>query len=42
MWGNLYRQKLVDLARGQASGDKSSFFADLNTKWAQGIQKAAG
>lgn len=40
VWGNLYRQKLVDLARGQAQGDKSSFFADLNTKWAEGIQKA--
>lgn len=33
--GNLYRQKLVDIARGAAAGDKASYFADLNAKWAK-------
>ncbi|GAB1692526.1 ABC transporter substrate-binding protein [Krasilnikovia sp. M28-CT-15] len=31
--GNIYRQKLVDVARGAAKGDKDSFFADLNKRW---------
>lgn len=34
IWGNIYRQKLVDIARGAADGDKASYFADLNTRWA--------
>ena len=34
IWGNLYRQKLVDIARGAADGDKESYFAELNEKWA--------
>jgi len=34
IWGNIYRQKLVDIARGAADGDKESYFADLNTRWA--------
>ncbi len=34
IWGNLYRQKLVDIARGAAAGDKKSYFAELNDKWA--------
>ena len=33
LWGNLYRQKLVDIARGAADGDKDSYFAELNEKW---------
>jgi len=33
-------QKLIDIARGAASGDKSSYFAQLNKEWAQGIQTA--
>ena len=33
IWGNLYRQKLVDIARGAADGDKASYFAELNAKW---------
>ena len=32
--GNLYRQKLVDIARGAASGTKLSYFAQLNKQWA--------
>ncbi|MFF5075691.1 ABC transporter substrate-binding protein [Actinoplanes sp. NPDC000266] len=31
--GNIYRQKLVDIARGAAKGDKNSYFADLNKRW---------
>jgi raffinose/stachyose/melibiose transport system substrate-binding protein len=31
--GNIYRQKLVDTARGAAKGDEASFFADLNKRW---------
>ncbi len=34
IWGNIYRQKLVDIARGAADGDKSSYFAELNERWA--------
>lgn len=34
VWGNLYRQKLVDIARGAADGDKESYFDELNTRWA--------
>ncbi|WP_402466461.1 ABC transporter substrate-binding protein [Isoptericola aurantiacus] len=34
LYGNIYRQKLVDTARGAADGDKESFFADLNQRWA--------
>jgi ABC-type glycerol-3-phosphate transport system substrate-binding protein len=42
IWGNLYRQKLVDIARGAASGDKASYFADLNAKWAAARKAAEG
>ena len=31
--GNIYRQKLVDIARGAAKGDKDSYFAELNERW---------
>ncbi|GAA2511609.1 ABC transporter substrate-binding protein [Winogradskya humida] len=31
--GEIYRQKLVDIARGAAKGDKESYFADLNKRW---------
>lgn len=34
LYGNIYRQKLVDIARGAADGDKESYFADLNQRWA--------
>ncbi|WP_229075095.1 ABC transporter substrate-binding protein [Actinoplanes sp. DH11] len=31
--GNIYRQKLIDIARGAAKGDKESYFAELNERW---------
>ncbi|MET8152902.1 ABC transporter substrate-binding protein [Actinoplanes sp. NPDC049668] len=31
--GEIYRQKLVDIARGAAKGDKDSYFAELNERW---------
>ncbi|SDT06402.1 ABC transporter substrate-binding protein [Actinoplanes derwentensis] len=31
--GDIYRQKLVDIARGAADGTKESYFADLNKRW---------
>jgi len=34
IFGNVYRQKLIDTARGAASGDEESFFANLNKEWA--------
>ena len=34
LFGNIYRQKLIDIARGAADGDKDSYFADLNQRWA--------
>jgi ABC-type glycerol-3-phosphate transport system substrate-binding protein len=33
--GNIYRQKLVDIARGAADGDKESYFAELNKRWSE-------
>ncbi|MEV7610120.1 ABC transporter substrate-binding protein [Microbacterium sp. NPDC089320] len=33
LFGNTYRQKLIDVARGAADGDKDSVFADLNERW---------
>jgi ABC-type glycerol-3-phosphate transport system substrate-binding protein len=42
IWGNLYRQQLVDVARGQADGDKDSFFADLNARWGEAVAELAG
>lgn len=34
IWGNIYGQKLVDIARGAADGDKDTYFAELNQRWA--------
>lgn len=34
LFGNTYRQKLIDVARGAADGDKESAFRDLNERWA--------
>lgn len=34
LFGNTYRQKIIDVARGAADGDKESVFADLNQRWA--------
>ena len=42
IWGNIYRQKLVDTARGQADGDKDSFFAQLNEQWGAAVSELAG
>ncbi|MFJ5229119.1 ABC transporter substrate-binding protein [Kitasatospora sp. NPDC088391] len=36
-----YRQKLVDIARGAAPGDRNSYFAELNKKWSES-QKTVG
>lgn len=33
-------QKLVDIARGAAPGTKASYFAQLNSEWANGIKTA--
>lgn len=35
LYGNIYRQELVDIARGAKDGDKESFFAELNARWAE-------
>ena len=40
--GNLYRQKLVDIARGAAGGNKDSYFAQLNKQWAAAKVKVVG
>ncbi|PWI12722.1 sugar ABC transporter substrate-binding protein [Streptomyces sp. Act143] len=37
-----YRRKLVDIARGAADGDMSSYFAELNGKWAEAQQTLGG
>ncbi|MFL0409959.1 ABC transporter substrate-binding protein [Microbacterium paludicola] len=34
LYGPVYRQKLVDIARGAADGTKESYFAELNERWA--------
>ena len=35
-----YRQKIVDLGRGAASGSLDAYFADLNKKWAAAVKSA--
>lgn len=42
LFGNIYRQELVDVARGAADGDKDSFFADLNERWGASVERLAG
>lgn len=42
LYGPIYRQKLVDIARGAADGDKESYFAELNERWAASIANVAG
>ena len=39
VWGNIYRQKIVDIARGQAEGDKSSYFDQLNQQWGAAVDE---
>ncbi|WP_432970915.1 ABC transporter substrate-binding protein [Dactylosporangium sp. CA-233914] len=35
-----YRQHIVDLARGAASGSRDAYFAELNKKWSAAIKSA--
>jgi len=42
LYGPIYRQKLVDIARGAADGDKASYFAELNERWGASVAKLAG
>jgi len=37
-----YRQRLVDIARGAANGDKANYFAELNDKWAAARASVTG
>ncbi|MFJ5884416.1 ABC transporter substrate-binding protein [Kitasatospora cineracea] len=37
-----YRQKLVDIARGAAPGDRDGYFAELNKKWSQAQKTVNG
>ncbi|KAA9084986.1 ABC transporter substrate-binding protein [Microbacterium radiodurans] len=39
LYGPIYRQKLVDIARGAADGDKDSYFAELNERWGASVEK---
>lgn len=41
IFGNTYRQKLIDVARGAADGTETSFFKDLNTRWAAALDQVA-
>jgi ABC-type glycerol-3-phosphate transport system substrate-binding protein len=42
LYGPIYRQKLVDIARGAADGDKESYFAELNERWGASVEKLEG
>ena len=42
LYGPLYRQKLVDIARGAADGDKDRYFAELNERWGASVEKIQG
>ncbi|MGC0239602.1 ABC transporter substrate-binding protein [Arthrobacter sp. SD76] len=39
LYGPVYRQKLVDIARGAADGSKDSYFAQLNAQWGAAVDK---
>ena len=39
IYGQVYRQKLVDIARGAADGTKDSYFAELNSKWSAAVKQ---
>ncbi|MGN8026322.1 ABC transporter substrate-binding protein [Microbacterium sp. 22242] len=39
LYGQVYRQKLVDIARGAADGTKDGYFAELNTKWSAAVKQ---
>lgn len=34
LYGPIYRQAMIDIARGAADGDKESYFDELNQRWA--------
>ncbi|MDN3495855.1 extracellular solute-binding protein [Planococcus sp. APC 4015] len=42
LYGPIYRQKLVDIARGAADGDKESYFSELNERWGVSSAELAG
>lgn len=42
LYGPIYRQKLVDIARGAADGGKAEYFAELNEKWGAAVESIAG
>lgn len=42
LYGPIYRQKLVDIARGAAGGDKETYFAELNERWGISSAELAG
>ncbi|MGN7860426.1 ABC transporter substrate-binding protein [Microbacterium sp. 22303] len=39
LYGQVYRQKLVDIARGAADGTKDGYFAELNSKWDAAVKQ---
>lgn len=39
IYGQTYRQKLVDIARGAADGTKDSYFAELNSQWGAAVKQ---
>jgi len=41
LYGQVYRQKLVDIARGAADGTKDSYFSELNAKWGAAVKQLA-
>ena len=42
LWGQIYRQKIVDVARGAADGDKASTFEALNKAWSEAKASVEG
>ena len=42
LWGQIYRQKIVDVARGAADGDKASTFEALNKAWSEARASVEG
>ena len=42
LWGQIYRQKIVDVARGAAEGDKASTFEALNKAWSEARASVEG
>ena len=40
--GDQFRRQYIDVARGAADGDKASFFADLNDRWATARAEVVG